>query len=154
MTVMTRNTGKSSEAAVRAALHSIDVDTFDWQRMYDATSARGAFMAQVGDFQFFLPGVHGVIEVKSTAHEYRLTKGAFSDGQRAKLTKRAAAGGHVWVIVHHHTVDQWRVLKYEDVRREFDDLGRASLDLRQTPTYPSAVECVSIILMESLENGK
>ena len=63
-----RNTGKESEELVRQALKNVNLSIFDWQRMYDATSARNTFMAQVGDFQWFLPNHHGVIEVKSTKH--------------------------------------------------------------------------------------
>ena len=102
------NNGKAAEQAVREALKGIKLPCFDWQRMYDATSARNAMMAQTGDFQWFLPGRHGVLEVKSTQHEYRLTRGAFSDLQRAKLRQRQVAGGEVWVIVHHYTAGVWR----------------------------------------------
>lgn len=142
------NNGKAAEQAVREALKGIKLPCFDWQRMYDATSARNAMMAQTGDFQWFLPGRHGVLEVKSTQHEYRLGKGAFSDLQRAKLRQRQAAGGEVWVLVHHYTAGVWRRVPFAECIKTFDEDLQASLDLRDHPTYGSALEAVAEILME------
>lgn len=142
------NNGKAAEQAVREALKGINLPCFDWQRMYDATSARNAMMAQTGDFQWFLPGRHGVLEVKSTQHEYRLGKGAFSDLQRAKLRQRQAAGGEVWVLIHHYTAGVWRRVPFAECVETFDTRGQASLDLQGYTTYGSALEAVAAILME------
>lgn len=147
----TTNNGKASEQAVHNVLKDISLPTFDFQRMYDATSARNAFMAQVGDFQFFMPGVHGVLEVKSTAHEYRLSKSAFSDGQRAKLTRRAAAGGKVWVIVHHWQTGVWRCVSYDVCHQAFDERHQASVDLRTLEAFESATAAVAAALEGSLK---
>lgn len=144
------NNGKASEIAVKAALDAIKEPSFDYQRMYDATSARNAFMAQVGDFQFFMPGVHGVIEVKSTAHEFRLGKAAFSENQRAKLTRRMNAGGKVWVVVHHWQTGVWRCLPYDTLHEAFDVRSHASVDLRDVETLNSAAEAVMNLIERSL----
>lgn len=144
------NTGKQAEAAVQTALKSVSLPCFDWQRMYDATSARGAFMAQVGDFEVFLPDRHGVIEVKSTQHEYRLSKSAFSDGQRAKLARRMAAGGRIGVLVLHHTSGVWRFVPYILCHEAFA-AGHASLDLRDIPECPNAAEVLTHYIAFMLE---
>ncbi|MRN38565.1 hypothetical protein CRG49_002030 [Neisseria sp. N95_16] len=144
------NNGKKAEQAVQSVLKSIDEPWFDWQRMYDATSARGVFMPQTGDFQFFTPDVHGVIEVKSTQHDYRLPKSAFSDNQRARLERRMSAGGKIFVIVWHWTLNEWRFINYQDVHQAFNVQGQASLDLRTIPTYPTAGEVVTRLLASVL----
>ena len=122
------NTGKATEKAVQDALKRFDdIPHLDWQRMYDATSARGAFMNQTGDFEFFMPRIHGVIEVKSTKHPNRLAKRAFSDLQRAKLHRRMAAGGKVFVIVHHYTAGTWKLIPYNVCHQAFSEEGKASI---------------------------
>lgn len=145
------NNGKASEAAVQAAFKSLSMPVLDWQRMYDASSARNAFMAQTGDFQFFLPDRHGVIEVKSTQHEHLLRSSAFSDGQRVKLYRRMIAGGRVWVIVHHWTTNVWRCIPYSDCRRAFDIEKAASVDCRAYPEMVSAVDAVIFAIENSLK---
>lgn len=145
------NTGKQAEAAVQTALKSVSLPCFDWQRMYDATSARGAFMAQVGDFEVFLPDRHGVIEVKSTQHGYRLAKSAFSDGQRAKLARRMAAGGRIGVLVLHHTTGVWRFVPYNLCHETFAT-GHASLDLRHLPEDADAAASLTRYIAFMLED--
>lgn len=144
-----RNNGKAAESAVQSALKSINLSCFDWQRFYDSTSARGIFMAQVGDFGFFLPGVHGIIEVKSTQHAYRLNKSAFSDGQRIKLAKRAQAGGKVWAVVWHHQENIWRAIPYDTLHKHFAE-GNASYDCRPQSTFPTAAQAVAHLIEQSI----
>lgn len=146
----TSNTGKQAEAAVQTALKAVSLPCFDWQRMYDATSARGAFMAQVGDFETFLPDRHGVIEVKSTQHEYRLSKSAFSDGQRTKLHRRMLSGGRIGVLVLHHTTGVWRFVPYNLCHETFA-AGSASVDLRGIPECPNAAEALTHYIAFMLE---
>lgn len=145
------NTGKASERMIIDALKAIDVTYFDWQRMYDATSARGAFMAQTGDIQFFLPGVHGVLEIKSTNHASRLQKRAFSDLQRGKLRKRMDAGGKVFVAVHHYMAGVWRLVPYDACHEAFDLEQQASLDLSELPCYERATQVVAAMIEEVLK---
>ncbi|WP_274585344.1 hypothetical protein V9W64_10540 [Neisseria leonii] len=144
------NNGKLAERAVQQVLNHLSSEVFDWQRMYDATSARGAFMAQTGDFQFFTPACHGVIEVKSTAHPYRLAKKAFSDGQRVKLKRRMDAGGKVYAVVWHHTENVWRVVPYAGLHKAFDEDGAASADLTSVPTHATAAQAVVALLSEAV----
>lgn len=140
-----KNSGKWSERAVKQALDVFDVDGFDYQRMYDATSARGAFMAQTGDFQMFMDNAHAVIEVKSTQHAYRIAKGAFSELQRAKLDKRRRAGGYVFAVIHHHLDDHWRLIPFRVLNEAFNK-GENSVDLTAYPVYASAQEVVNEVI--------
>lgn len=143
------NTGKVTEKAVHDALKKFDdLPQFDWQRMYDATSARGAFMNQTGDFEFFLPKVHGVIEVKSTQHPNRLARRAFSDLQRAKLYRRMQAGGQVFVIVHHYTVGQWKLIPFDACHQAFSVDGQASIVTDKFFTTDNEYSVVAELLKE------
>ena len=62
------------------------------------------------DFEFYLPGIHGVIEVKEVNHLCRLPHKNFTLEAVAKLRKRSHASGHVSVLVYFTPVDQWRIL--------------------------------------------
>jgi hypothetical protein len=104
--------------------------TFDWQRMPDARAARGALAAQIGDYEFFAPGVHGVLEVKEIAHDRRLPRDKLS--QLAHLRKRALAGGSIVVAVYFSTIDAWRAIR--GVEFWGDDFP-PSWDLSDLPYY-------------------
>lgn len=146
------NNGKAAERAVQNVLEALKQSEpkFDYQRLYDATSARGAFQAQVSDFLFFMPGIHGAIEVKSTKHDYRIRKQAFTDGQTARLKRRMDAGGEAWVIVHHHTAGQWRAIPFSDCYEAFTG-GAASMDMTgRYPTFATAAESVEFMLKKIL----
>lgn len=145
------NNGKYAEQEIQAALKQINVPYFDYQRLYDATSARHAFMAQTGDFLFFMPKIHGVLEVKSTQHDYRLRKSAFSDLQRAKLYKRTQAGGSVFVAVHHWQIDCWRLVSYDLCHQAFNQQQSASMDLRDFATYTNATEVIASLIERLLK---
>lgn len=149
-----RNNGKASEHAVQEALKAVNSPKFDWQRMYDATSARNAFMSQVGDFQWMMPGHHGVIEVKSTQHEYRLSKSAFSGNQLAKMRKRMNAGGSVYVFVHHYVADFWRLLPLQEILEAFGPNNQASMDLRQHNRYSTASDLLYEVIRIALSDSK
>ena len=102
--------GKYAEDEVRKYLERInrEVVAFDWHRVLDARSAGGRFPAQTGDFAFFAPRLHGVIEVKEVAHDYRLPSKNFNVKQINRLRKRALAGGLVVVLIRHSTSKVWR----------------------------------------------
>lgn len=99
-------------------------------------------MSQVGDFQWFSPTRHGVIEVKSLKHEYRLSKSSFSTNQLSKLGKRMEAGGHVWVLVHHWTTGVWRCVPFKDIRKALVTDLKPSVDLRPYTVCESAAHAM------------
>lgn len=104
----TADRGKSAEKAVQDYLTSLsDADAhFDFLRLPDARSAMGRMKSMPADFEFFAPGVHGLIEVKETAHDYRLSSSKVT--QLPMIRRRMLAGGRGIVLVHHSTTKLWR----------------------------------------------
>lgn len=100
--------GKAAEAQVQAVLGDLNRQyaAFDWGRIYDTRSARNFLPKQPGDYEFYYPGVHGLIEVKEVKHDYRLPKARLE--QLPMLRKRALAGGLIIVAVFHTATGVWR----------------------------------------------
>lgn len=146
------NNGKLAEKRVHAALSAINLPTFDFQRFYDATSARGAFMAQVGDFGFYLPNCHGVIEVKSTQEvKPKFARTAFSPNQYARLRKRLNAGGKVWAVLWQYNHDKWYALPFADLADYFDQHAHGTYPLDTHTGYDTAAEAVGFLIAQSLQ---
>lgn len=103
--------GKKPEARVKAYFERLAASRadFDWERKYDAHSAGGRFQRQIYDFAFFAPGVHGGIEVKEVAHDFRVPYKNFKPEQVAGLRKRMLCGAHAAVVVFHSTSGLWRL---------------------------------------------
>jgi len=102
--------GKSAEAIVKAYLEGLHSQrqAFDWHRGYDARSAGGKFQRIAGDFSWYMPGRHGIIEVKEVAHkEHRLPYKNFEDSQVGKCRIREMAGGVVHVLVYSSITKTW-----------------------------------------------
>lgn len=104
---------------------------FDFERMPDARAAMGRFKAMIGDFEFFMPGTHGVIEAKETKHAFRIAKDKLA--QLPRLHKRAMCGGLCIVVVYHSGTRHWRAFKATDL-----PIGPASWDLSGYTAYPTA----------------
>lgn len=132
--------GKSAEADVRKHLEYLKQfkHDFDFERKYDARSARGRFPSQAGDYGFYLPGVHGLIEVKEVAHDFRLPQKNFSKDQIARCRMRELAGGIIVIIVKHTTTGLWRIPPFS----MFRDYPTAPSWVLDSPTYPSAVNAL------------
>lgn len=141
------NRGKSAEAEVQKYLKAYDEkhQDFDWARNMDAHSAGGRFHRQTGDFQFYGPGVHGVIEVKEVKHDFRVPHGNFNEGAVGKLWKRQLAGGEIVIIVHHSTSKKWRVAELARFRKR--DGGSWDLsDLYEFHTCREALDSLKLFL--------
>lgn len=126
--------GKAAEKIVQKYLEHINEThaKFDFERLSDARSGGGMGAKRVvGDFSFFAPGVHGVIEVKSIKHDFRLP--AKNVSQLPKLRKRTLAGGRCFILVFHTETRLWRCLLADDL--EIKSTG--SWDLSVYPAYPS-----------------
>lgn len=143
--------GKRAEAALQKHLTKLKdrEGSFDFQRQYDARSARGRFPAQVGDHLLFRrrPGpnverqglleptqyvFHGALECKEVHHNFRLPSKNFGAEQIGKLRRREMAGGIVIVAVFHTTNMKWRFPPFSVFR---DNPAAASWDLSDFPTY-------------------
>lgn len=129
--------GKAAEKAVQAYLQEVSAKNarFDFERLPDARAAMGRFKAMIGDFEFFSPGQHGVIEVKETKHSYRISKGKLE--QLPRLHKRAMCGGLCLVVVHFSELKRWRAVQAINL-----PIGKASWDLSLYPLFDSAAEAI------------
>lgn len=130
------NRGKSAEDAVKDYLKAYDERThkFDWHRNYDAHTAGGRFPRQTGDFEFYMPGIHGVIEVKEVNHAFRLPHKNYDANKVAKVYKRTLAGGHATVLVYFTPIDKWRITGLLPYRTRTG----GSWDLSAIPVHDSA----------------
>ena len=131
------NRGKWAETQAHDYLKSLSARRaeFDFERMPDARAAMGRFKSMVGDFEFFLPGTHGVIEVKETKHTFRIAKDKLE--QLPRLHKRAMCGGTCIVLVYHSTPKLWRA-----VHADYLSSGQPSWDLSIWQTFATAAEAL------------
>lgn len=127
--------GKYAEGLVKTYLtgRSETVASFDFERILDARSAGGRFPSRPGDFGFFSPMGHGLIEVKEVDHEFRLPHKNFSVEQIGKLRKRQWAGGLIIILVYHKPTKLWRMPELEF----FEKREGGSWDLTEYPTSKS-----------------
>jgi hypothetical protein len=139
------NKGKDAESAVQAYLKAYDEKhaNFDWKRNYDSHTAGGRFQKVSGDFEYFMPGRYGIIEVKEVKHDYRLPASNFENAP--KIRKRQMAGGRCFVAVRHSTTGLWRLASID-----FFVPGVPSWDMSQLPTYARVGDALGWIF-ESLE---
>lgn len=102
--------GKVSETRVQEYLQAKgNADKhFDWHRAYDARSAGGKAQRITGDFSWYRPGDHGVIEVKETSFDNRLPYSNYELHQVAKVVVRKLAGGRSIVLVYSKSTEKWR----------------------------------------------
>lgn len=136
--------GKWAEAQAHDYLKALSAKRaeFDFERMPDARAAMGRIKATIGDFEFFMPGAHGVLEVKETKHAFRIAKDKLK--QLPRLHKRAMCGGVCLVLVYHSSTNLWRALRAEHL-----PIGPASWDLAGFPTFytpTAALQQFSVML--------
>jgi hypothetical protein len=123
--------GKYAEGKVRAVLEYLNhkYAKFDYGRIYDARSAGGkGIPARPGDFEFYAPGLFGLIEAKEVEHDFRLPKKNLDKEQIAKLRKRQLAGGTIFVLIYHTTTGLWRRVPIEWLHER---AGQPSWDLSE-----------------------
>ena len=133
--------GKYAEGKV--SLHLAKLSTkyaeFDYSRIYDARSAGGRFPSRPGDFEFWAPKLHGLIEVKEVDHLCRLPSKNMKKEQIAKLRKRELAGGLILVLVYFTPLASWRSIPLNWLQVRCAD---PSWDLSAFPQLASAEECL------------
>lgn len=143
---------RKSKLANRGSGAEDDVKKFldDWasrsthreaNRLVDTKAAGRVIKAAAADFEFFCEDwsqrSHGLIEVKETEHEYRLSKSRLT--QFARLRKRAKCGGRIFVLVYHSKTKLWRCLTDHDLG-EISVTG--SWDLRTLEARPSPMSAL------------
>lgn len=129
--------GKKAEEKVNAILKRWNEKAgFAYFRLPDARAAMGRLAAQPGDFVYYHGGIldpdwSGIIEVKSTAHNFRIAKDKIS--QLATLKKLEAAGARSVILVWHTESDVWRAIDPCDLED-----GVPSWDLSRFPAWKDA----------------
>lgn len=127
--------GKDAEKKVHEALTAWvgDIGSREFNRLMDTRAAGRIVKAAAADFEFFSAGVHGLIEVKSVQHDFRLPRGSVT--QIPRLRKRALAGGVCLVLIYHSTLKLWRAVAVDYL---LDGGDKGSWDLRNVDTHESA----------------
>lgn len=131
------NRGKWAEARAQEYLGQLSNARaeFDFERLPDARAAMGRFKSQIADFAFFMPGLHGVIEVKETKHSFRLAKDKLE--QLPRMHKRALAGGLCIVLIYFSGPRKWRAVRAIEL-----EVGLPSWDLSLYQTFDTAAEAL------------
>ena len=128
--------GKIAEKAVDALFKKWNARAhFAFFRMPDARAAMGRLGASPADFLYFHDKFGGFIEVKTTAHNYRLARAAVS--QLPTLQKFSYAGAKNLILVFHSEINKWRVLYPAGLSMEVP-----SWDLTDVPTFDSAEDAL------------
>lgn len=128
------NRGKKSEDAMAKFLEAWSGPHKEANRLVDSKAAGRSIKAAAADFEYFTDEssqhLHGLIEVKETEHEYRLSRDKVP--QLARLRKRANCGGLCFVVVFHSTTKLWRVVGTEYLTSTGD---KGSWNLSLVPAY-------------------
>lgn len=128
------NRGKKSEDAMAKFLEAWSGPFKEANRLVDSKAAGRIIKAAAADFEYFTDessqNLHGLIEVKETEHEYRLSRDKVP--QLARLRKRANCGGLCFVVVFHSVTKLWRVMDTEYLTSTGD---KGSWNLSTVPAY-------------------
>ena len=102
--------GKEAEKAVQDVLDALSADhaDLDYLRLPDARACMGRARAMPADYEVFAPGLHGLLEVKETTHDFRVARAKVT--QLPMMRKRVLAGGKCYLVVHHSTLGKWRLV--------------------------------------------
>jgi hypothetical protein len=124
--------GKASEKAIKAMLEKFNrrYARFDYERVYDARSARGRATARTGDYNVWCNSIPYTIEVKEVDHKFRLPAKNFDAAAVARMEKRLLSGTTCLVLVFHKPLGLWRMPSL-DVFSE----AKPSWDLTAWPTF-------------------
>jgi hypothetical protein len=145
--------GKKAEEAVKKALANWEKASSDREveRLLDTRAAGRTVKAAAADFAFYSGGAHGLIEVKSTEHEFRLARPNIT--QLPRMRKRELCGGVCLVLVHHSTLNLWRVATVEYLSTTGDKGSWNLMDLRTYETPGNALASASDLFSDMLDDG-
>jgi len=124
------NRGALAEKAVAKFLADWSGPTREANRLVDSKAAGRIIKAAAADFEFFCPEGHGLIEVKQTEHEFRLSRDKVP--QLPRLRKRANCGGESLVVVYHSVLGAWRVVHSHYLESTGD---KGSWNLSRVPCF-------------------
>lgn len=126
--------GKVAEDAIKKYLAWWEEQSVhrEANRLTDTKAAGRIIKAAAADFEYYCgdPIRHGLIEVKETEHEFRLSRSKVS--QLARLRKREKCGGVSYVLVYHSTINCWRAATIEYLATTGD---KGSWNLSDLPLF-------------------
>jgi Holliday junction resolvase len=122
----TTNRGKIAEGQVKKILSSITRQDFAWNRLPDAHA--GSRQPTLADFLLVNRGMPILLEVKETAHDFRLPVGNFKLENRARMRIFQLAGAKCVILIHHSKTKVWRCIGLD----YFGTQDTGSWDLRST----------------------
>lgn len=127
--------GKAAEKAVKVALERWADGRADREvdRLMDTRAAGRVVKSAAADFAFYDAGRHGLLEVKSTEHDYRLSRTAIT--QIPRLRKREMCGGVCLVLVYHSSLNVWRCVPVSYLMETGD---KGSWNLSDVKSFASA----------------
>lgn len=138
------NRGATAEKAVQKFLDLWDQHpNHEYNRLVDAKAAGRIIKAAAADFEFYSHAGHGLIEVKETEHEYRLSRDKVP--QLARLRKRTNCGGTCVVVVFHSTLGKWRICSVPWLTSTGD---KGSWNLTDLPLYETCGDALAGMLPE------
>lgn len=114
----------------------------EFNRLVDTKAAGRTIKAAAADFEYFYheyesDKVHGLIEVKETAHDYRLGRDRIT--QLPRLRKREKCGGVSYVLIYHTTLKRWRAV---NVKYLTDTGDKGSWNLTNVPLFATCDEAL------------
>lgn len=139
------NRGKKAEDTVHDFLKEWESkDTHrEAERLLDSKAAGRIVKAAAADFAFYAVADaprFGLIEVKETEHNYRLSRSKVP--QLPRMRKRAKSGGWCFVLVHHSLTKLWRVVSTDWMVLNGD---KGSWDLTGQPSFQTPGEALAHI---------
>jgi hypothetical protein len=145
--------GKDAEKKVHEALTTWvgDIGSREFNRLMDTRAAGRIVKAAAADFEFFSAGVHGLIEVKSTEHEFRLARPNIT--QLPRMRKRELCGGVCLVLIYHSTLGLWRAATVEYLSTTGDKGSWNLMDLCTYETPGNALASASSLFSDMLDDG-
>lgn len=145
--------GKKAEDMAKKALALWQGDRADREveRLMDTRAAGRVVKASAADYAFYAEGVFGLLEVKSTEHEYRLSRANIT--QLPRMRKRELTGGVCLVLVYHSTLNVWRCMPIHYLATTGD---KGSWNLTDVPTHANpglALASVSDVFSDMLDSS-
>jgi len=147
--------GKKAEEAVQRFLTdwASQSSTREYNRLVDSKAAGRIIKAAAADFEYccktaYGEEFHGLIEVKETEHEYRLSKDKLP--QLPRLRKRQKCGGRCFVLVFHSTLGMWRALTVPYLEGPSD---KGSWNLSNVPLHSNVASALASIPRDVFEKA-
>lgn len=112
-------------------------------RLTDAKAAGRIIKPAAADFEYYCKtesgrAHFGLIEVKETAHEYRLSRDRLT--QLPRMRKRDKCGGSSYVLIYHTELRLWRCATVEYLASTGD---KGSWNLTDRPLYKTCGEALA-----------